>query len=189
MTSMQQGSKGESRGIRRVVTGVDEAGRPAIASDEIIEPIRPSLFPGNEFYRLWGLDRIAHVPNHGRAPEGTSYFPPAGGCRFEFFTLAGRSGPRATIEIDRATGLAELDAKLPGLMDHQDPDGSGMHVTATVDFVIVIAGSVVLDLGHGTTVTLHAGDTVVQNGTRHRWSNRDVTPAVLALLIVGARPR
>ena len=30
------------------------------------------------------------------------------------------------------------------------------------------------------------GDTVVQNGTRHRWGNRGTEPAVLAVFITGA---
>ena len=38
----------------------------------------------------------------------------------------------------------------------------------------------------GAEVTLHAGDTVVQNGTRHRWKNPGDTPARMALFICGA---
>jgi quercetin dioxygenase-like cupin family protein len=33
---------------------------------------------------------------------------------------------------------------------------------------------------------LHPGDTVVQNGTRHRWGNRGTEPAVLAVFLIGA---
>ena len=35
-------------------------------------------------------------------------------------------------------------------------------------------------------VELHARDTVVQNGTRHRWEDRGTEDAVLAVAIVGA---
>ena len=43
-----------------------------------------------------------------------------------------------------------------------------------------------LELDDGATVTLGPGDTVVQNGTRHRWSNPGDVPAVIAVFLVGA---
>jgi hypothetical protein len=43
----------------------------------------------------------------------------------------------------------------------------------------------VLELDDGATVTLRPGDTVVQNGTRHRWSNAGDVPAVLAGCVWG----
>ncbi len=67
-----------------------------------------------------------------------------------------------------------------------EPDAPGMHTTATVDFEVVLSGTVTLELDDGATVALTAGDTVVQNGTRHRWSNHGETPATLAVFIVGA---
>jgi hypothetical protein len=33
------------------------------------------------------------------------------------------------------------------------------------------------------------GSTYVQNGTRHRWSNPGTVPAVIAVVLVGARHR
>ena len=39
---------------------------------------------------------------------------------------------------------------------------------------------------HGATVHLHPGDTVVQNGTRHRWSNPGEVPVVIAVFLIGA---
>jgi len=33
---------------------------------------------------------------------------------------------------------------------------------------------------------LRPGDTVVQNGTRHRWVNRGTEPAVMAVFMCGA---
>jgi len=38
----------------------------------------------------------------------------------------------------------------------------------------------------GATQVLNPGDTYIQNGTRHRWSNTGDVPAVLAIAIVGA---
>ena len=61
-----------------------------------------------------------------------------------------------------------------------------MHTTDTIDFEVVLEGTVVLELDDGAEVTLHPGDTVVQNGTRHRWKNPGDSPARLALFICGA---
>jgi quercetin dioxygenase-like cupin family protein len=61
-----------------------------------------------------------------------------------------------------------------------------MHTTHTVDFEVVLSGEVWLELDDGAEVCLKQGDTVVQNGTRHRWINKGTEPAVLAVGIVGA---
>ena len=42
-----------------------------------------------------------------------------------------------------------------------------------------------LELDDGETI-LQTGDSVVQNGTRHRWSNRGQAPATLAIVLLGA---
>jgi hypothetical protein len=42
------------------------------------------------------------------------------------------------------------------------------------------------ELDDGAEVTLEAGDTVVQNGTRHAWHNRSDAPAHIAVFLVGA---
>jgi quercetin dioxygenase-like cupin family protein len=61
-----------------------------------------------------------------------------------------------------------------------------MHTTATVDCGVVLSGEATLELDDGATIVLKPGDTYVQNGTRHRWSNSGSVPAVLAVSIVGA---
>ena len=52
-----------------------------------------------------------------------------------------------------------------------DPSDPGMHTTDTIDFEVVLEGTITLELDDGAEVTLRPGDTVVQNGTRHRWKN------------------
>ena len=61
-----------------------------------------------------------------------------------------------------------------------------MHTTATIDFGVVVAGTATLELDDGVKVTLRTGDTYVQNGTRHRWSNQGDVPAVVAVVLIGA---
>jgi quercetin dioxygenase-like cupin family protein len=50
----------------------------------------------------------------------------------------------------------------------------------------VLSGTVTLELDDGAMVTLVPGDTVVQNGTRHRWGNPGTEAATLAVFICGA---
>jgi quercetin dioxygenase-like cupin family protein len=69
---------------------------------------------------------------------------------------------------------------------HMEPDHPGMHTTDTVDFEVVLSGEVVLELDDGAEVTLKAGDTIVQNGTRHAWHNRSDVPVVIAFGMIGA---
>ncbi|HEX6418546.1 MAG TPA: cupin domain-containing protein [Acidimicrobiales bacterium] len=172
--------------VRRVVTGHDEQGRAVFVSDERVAPVRPSLLPGTEFHRLWGGDAPPRFPDAGAMPAHTGYFPPLGGVRFGFFTLPPDEGRGVPPDLDVAGALAELEEMLPGLAAHMEPEAPGMHTTATVDFEVVLSGEVQLELDDGATVRLGPGDTVVQNGTRHRWSNPGSEPAVLAVFIVGA---
>jgi mannose-6-phosphate isomerase-like protein (cupin superfamily) len=51
---------------------------------------------------------------------------------------------------------------------------------------VVLSGEATLEFDDGAKATLGAGDTYVQNGTRHRWSNTGDVPAVLAVVLVGA---
>jgi quercetin dioxygenase-like cupin family protein len=57
---------------------------------------------------------------------------------------------------------------------------SQMQGTRTLDFCLVLEGEItlVLDLEE---VHLKAGDTVVQRGTRHAWSNRSARPCLVAI--------
>jgi quercetin dioxygenase-like cupin family protein len=83
--------------------------------------------------------------------------------------------------------LAEMEDKLPGFLTLLEPDNPGMHTTDTIDFEVVLSGELILELDDGAETVLRPGDTVVQNGTRHRWGNRGTEPAVVALFMVGAR--
>lgn len=172
--------------VRMVVTGQDASGKSVFVSDEkVVAPLTLQLMPGAEFHRLWGSDEVTKLPTDGKPPPQPSYFPPAGGYRFAFFTLPPQA--QASVEgIDFEVAMREFEEKLPGLAGHMEPDNPGMHTTDTVDWDLVISGEIVLELDDGAEVTLRPGDCVIQNGTRHRWHNRGTEPAVLAVAIVGA---
>jgi mannose-6-phosphate isomerase-like protein (cupin superfamily) len=167
-----------------VVTG-HAGGKAVFASDERVEPVTLSLMPGSEFHRLWGADEAPSFPDDGSMPAQPTYFPPVGGFRFGMFTIPPEGGPAPSVD-DLQAAMAEIEAKLPGMMGYMEPDAPGMHTTDTIDFEVILSGTCVLELDDGATVTLEAGDTVVQNGTRHRWSNPGTEPCHLAVFLIGA---
>lgn len=170
--------------VRRVVTGQDPSGRSVFASDEEVAPVRLGMLPGWEFALLWGADEVPALPVDGREPSWTSYFPPPGGLRFSFSTIPPQDTPPPE-GLDPQAGEAEVEAALPGMLAHMEVEEPGMHTTDTVDLEIVLRGELVLELDDGAERRLQAGDTVIQNGTRHRWRNPGAEPAILAVFMLG----
>ena len=120
-------------------------------------------------------------------PPFATWFPPVGGFRFAMFTVpphGAASEPAPDADVEAA--VAEFQANLPGLTNYMEPDAPGMHTTDTIDFEVVLEGEVWLELDDGVEVHLRAGDTVVQNGTRHAWRNHGTVPCRLAVFLIGA---
>jgi mannose-6-phosphate isomerase-like protein (cupin superfamily) len=171
--------------IRCVVTGQTSSGKSVIVRDTFVKPLTLSLLPGYEFHRLWGSDSTPQLPSDGTPTPQPGYFPPGGGFRFAFFTIP----PHTTSspgEINLASALEEIHQKLPGMMQVLELDHPGMHTTDTVDFDVVVAGEVYLELDDGAEVLLKAGSCVIQNGTRHAWHNRSAENCVICVALVGA---
>jgi quercetin dioxygenase-like cupin family protein len=63
----------------------------------------------------------------------------------------------------------------------------GMHVTDTLDYFVMLSGSVTLELDTGA-VRLSPGDLLVNRGAMHGWRNDGSEPAVLAAVTVPALP-
>ena len=174
-------------GIRRVVTGHNNEGKAVFASDEIVEPTTLSLLPGAEFFQLWGADEIPTFPDDGSRPTH-NLLPTSRRLPVWNFTVQPDTESSMMPEnFDIETAIAEVEEKLPGMAEHLETDNPGMHTTDTVDYEFVISGEVVLELDDGAEVTLKPGDTVVQNGTRHAWRNRTNEPAVLVVVLIGAK--
>ncbi len=62
-----------------------------------------------------------------------------------------------------------------------------MHATDTIDYIVMMAGEVVLELETGETV-LRAGDVSVDRGVVHAWRNDTDQTARIAFIIVPAKP-
>lgn len=174
--------------IQCVITGRDAAGKSVFVRRETVPPITLKLLPGYEFHRVWGSDAAPELPSDGTAAVPPRYFPPPQGFRFGFFTIP----PNVKVSAAQALNpfaLAEVQEKLPGMLEVLEPAHPGMHTTATVDFDVVVAGECVLELDDGAEMELKAGDCVIQNGTRHRWHNRSSANCVIAVTLLGAKSK
>jgi quercetin dioxygenase-like cupin family protein len=62
-----------------------------------------------------------------------------------------------------------------------------MHRTETLDYVILLSGELEMEMDD-STVTLKAGDVMVQRGTNHAWINRGPDYARVAFVLIDAKP-
>jgi quercetin dioxygenase-like cupin family protein len=90
---------------------------------------------------------------------------------------AGQRKSGTTIENGTVFRVVRYD---PGVVPRR-------HRTDSVDYAVVISGEIDMELD-GDTVTLRAGDVLVQRGTIHNWVNRGNDAAVVAFVLVAARP-
>jgi quercetin dioxygenase-like cupin family protein len=172
--------------IRRVVTGHNAKGRSVIASDGASPHVL--TLPGRPDFALtdlWVSDR-APASNAGSADPAKRRMalePPANGTIFrvvEFPPDAAAGGG-----FDRAAAFRAM-----GASHAMDPDASrhpAMHRTDTVDYALVLSGEIWALMDEGETL-LRAGDTLVQRGTNHAWSNRGDQPSLVAFILVSAAP-
>jgi quercetin dioxygenase-like cupin family protein len=63
-----------------------------------------------------------------------------------------------------------------------------MHRTETIDYIVVLSGKIDMELDKGETVTIKAGDVMVQRGTNHAWINRYDEPCRMVFVLVDAVP-
>lgn len=170
--------------IRRVVTGHDDQGKAVVVADEEVAATTLAL-TDTRYLELWRGDDVPHLPTAGANGAKTTFFPAANGYRFFILTVP----PDHEIDysnIDLGAGLEEMETKLPGILQWNEMENPGMHTTDTIDMEYIVSGELTLELDDGVMVVLRAGDSNIQNGTRHRWHNHGTTDAVMVCAMVGA---
>ncbi len=146
--------------IRRVVTGHDAKQAAKILIDAPATNKRTSK-SGGVSTLIWCTDRVPADISIGENAEDM-------GARV-LGTLPPPNGTRFTVN------------DIP-------PGRSGpMHRTETIDYVIVLAGEIDMETDD-STITLKAGDVLVQRGTNHAWINRGAKPARVAFILIDAKP-
>jgi mannose-6-phosphate isomerase-like protein (cupin superfamily) len=168
--------------VRRIVTIDDEDGQSVAIADGPSPDVRTDpARPGYASTRIWVTDRTpAHI--HGMRetldmPHAIE--PPQGGsvCRVVTFppdsSFRGRVTARDVEAFFRSMGS-------PGASTYTlDAPHPYMQKTNTLDFCLVLEGEITLVLDT-EEVALKAGDSVVQRGASHAWSNRSDRPCVVA---------
>ena len=156
------------RSIRRYVTGFDARGRSVVLDARDIAECGGAR-------QLQSLDDRRR-PRAGCGADALPFFPRDGQTVFRIFRI-----PPAE-KLDRAA----LEAIAEGFFaDIGDPrcrvDTSRhplMHVTPTVDYIMLLSGEAELWLDEGDPVPLKPLDSVVQRGVNHTWVNKGAEDAV-----------
>ncbi|MGZ8197741.1 MAG: cupin domain-containing protein [Burkholderiales bacterium] len=168
--------------VRRIVTVDDEDGKSVAISDAPSRDVRTDpARPGYASTRIWVTDRTPARINGIRDTLDSPHTlePPPGGsvCRIVTFppddAFLGKVTAPEVQAFFHAMGSPGASTYAP------DAPHPYMQKTRTLDFCLVLEGEITLVLDT-EEVALEAGDTVVQRGTNHAWSNRSNKPCVIA---------
>lgn len=90
---------------------------------------------------------------------------------------------------DRAVGTTLTGGSVIRIVDMLPGGQSPAHRTNSIDYGIVLSGTLELELDDGAVVTLGPTDIVVQRGTMHLWRNPSKTEVCrIAFVLVEAPP-
>jgi len=176
--------------FRRVVTGHDAAGRSVVLKDSDATVLSDSPdWPGWSLSGLWLTERspASNIGDHDPiTPQSMAVLREAESV-FVICTLP----PEATLKSlpeDQRLRVTRREAGEPdGVTSGDLKDHFTMHTTQTVDYIVLVSGQLTCLMDDGE-VTLHPGDTLIQRGTPHGWSNRGGELAVFAVVMVKADP-
>jgi mannose-6-phosphate isomerase-like protein (cupin superfamily) len=88
----------------------------------------------------------------------------------------------------RQVGTSEHDGTVFRVVCLQPGAAPRIHRTDSIDYAVVMAGEIHMELDDGNEVHLRQGDVLVQRGTIHNWFNRGTVPCTIAFVLVGAKP-
>ena len=178
--------------MRRVVTGHNKDGKAIITHDGPSPTIAEfaNYHPGYRIHELWFTSPHPKLLTGDEDPaiKVDHFIPALGETRFMIMELP----PDAEVEemikigaIDFDKAMADFFQKMPDMAAANDPDHPGMHITDSIDYIIVLSGEVWCELDDGLEIHLKPSDTLVQCGTRHVWRNQGDKPCVMAGVMVG----
>jgi mannose-6-phosphate isomerase-like protein (cupin superfamily) len=171
--------------VRRILTGHDAEGRSTIIADGIAQNVKE--IPGIPGLALTDLWETAGAPasNAGHADAAARPVrlePPANGTLFRVVEF-----PPDAAWRQRGDSQVAFDSIGAGHTQDRGSRDAMMHKTSTVDYAIVLKGEIWAVMEKGETL-MKAGDVLVQRGTNHSWSNRTQEPALVAFILVSAKP-
>jgi len=169
--------------VRRIVTIDDAGGKSVAIEDRPVGDVRTDpARPGFVSTRIWVTDATPVAIKHARQALALPHRiepPPRGSvCRIVTFApdaaFRGKIAGAEVAAFFRAMGSPAASTYSPKAPHPY------MQKTRTLDFCLVLDGEITLVLDT-EEVHLAAGDTVVQRGTNHAWSNRSDRPCTIAI--------
>ncbi|KAL9476151.1 hypothetical protein ACSS6W_005992 [Trichoderma asperelloides] len=88
----------------------------------------------------------------------------------------------------RTTNLANQNGVVLRVVDFPPNTETAFHRTESLDFGILHQGEITCHLDDGVQVEMKAGDTCVQRGTIHGWTNYSNKPARMYFVLTAAEP-
>lgn len=90
---------------------------------------------------------------------------------------------------EREAGLTLHQGSVIRIVDMVPGGTSPFHRSSSIDYGIVLSGSVELELDDGAVTTAQAGDIIVQRGTIHLWRNPSPTETCrIVFVLIEAAP-
>lgn len=90
--------------------------------------------------------------------------------------------PQVLKTLDGKAAFGKMGASANIVEDGRHPF---MHRTDTLDYAIVLSGEIWMVMDEEEDdLLLKAGDTLVQRGNNHAWSNRGTEPCVMAFILI-----
>lgn len=172
--------------IRRVVTGHNESGKAICIQDDFATCVlsRPER-KGVTLTNLWKIESApAEYDGAEETVEGPlTLHPPKNGSVFRIVEFEPED-PDFLASVDRTAAFATMGAASNLVEDARHPY---MHRTDSVDYGIVLSGEIIMLMDEEKDdVLLKAGDTFVQRGTNHAWSNKGTETCLICFVLVDA---
>ena len=173
--------------MRRIVSGHNAEGKSIFIMDGTVgTPAGRRRAAGTQVVELWQTDTMPADNTGDKDPTDHPYRlpPPTNGTVFRVVQYPPDKERFATMDSAGWTQEAQ------GQGYHRDSGNArhaGFHKTDTIDYAIVIEGEIYALMDEGEKL-MKTGDTLIQRGTNHAWSNRSDKPCRVAFILIDAKP-
>ena len=163
------------RPVRRIVTGVNAAGRSLIVSDGATQNFSLPDHSPIVAQVVWATGEGA-APGDDPAPAGHEFgFHSDDGTVLRIVDFP----PDETYSLDKVrTFLDENHVR-----DQENPRHFWFHKTPSLDYAIVLEGEIYAMMDEGETL-MREGDVLIQRATNHSWSNRSGKVCRMAFVLI-----
>jgi mannose-6-phosphate isomerase-like protein (cupin superfamily) len=135
---------------------------------------------GGGIHEIWASTTASELGADAAEGDRPSFAPGPGGSSCRLVRIP-PDAERWSDPAEAARTAAAIGQERPAHWMARHP---GMHVTPTLDYVLVLEGAVTAVMEDGE-VSLAAGDVLVQRATAHAWKNAGAVPALLFVTMIG----